>query len=102
MVMFDKYLVPIVQYPLRYAARLCVRLGIYENTVTCMGIGTSILILFTLWMQWYLLALCFVVINRMCDGLDGAIARERNTKSVSGGFIDIVIDFFFMAAFPVV
>ncbi len=98
--MFDRYLVPIIQYPLRYAARLCIRLRIFENTVTCMGIGTTILILVTLWMNWYIAALCFVVINRICDGLDGAIARERKTQSASGGFIDIVIDFFFYGSVP--
>ncbi len=98
--MFDKYLVPLVQHPLRHIARVCLRLGISETAVTLIGVLTSLVVLVSLWLQWHALALCFVFVNRLCDGLDGAIARESHRQSASGGFIDIVIDFVFYGSVP--
>ena len=46
--------------------------------------------------QYYLLALLFILLNRIGDGLDGAIARQTQTSD-AGGFLDICLDFIFYA-----
>ena len=39
------------------------------------------------------------MLNRLCDGLDGAVARRRGLTDL-GGFLDIVLDFLIYAVVP--
>jgi phosphatidylglycerophosphate synthase len=43
------------------------------------------------------LALVLILLNRVCDGLDGAVARQTHTSD-AGGFLDISLDFIFYSA----
>jgi len=45
----------------------------------------------------YTIALGLILINRLFDGLDGALARQRGVSDF-GGFLDIVLDFIFYSA----
>jgi len=47
----------------------------------------------------YPLALVLIALNRLMDGLDGAVARRLGPTDV-GGYLDIVLDFFFYAGVP--
>lgn len=47
----------------------------------------------------YELALLVILLNRLIDGLDGAIARSRGTTPF-GGYLDIMCDMGFYAAVP--
>ena len=49
--------------------------------------------------MWYA-ALTAIALNRILDGLDGALARHANLSSSAGGFLDITLDFLFYAAIP--
>lgn len=40
-------------------------------------------------------------LNRILDGLDGAVAREGGRQSDFGGYIDIIADFLVYAAIPI-
>jgi phosphatidylglycerophosphate synthase len=44
-------------------------------------------------------ALALILVNRVCDGLDGALARRKEPTDL-GGFLDITFDFIFYAAIP--
>jgi len=44
----------------------------------------------------YRAGLVLLLVSRLCDGLDGAIARETRVSDV-GGFLDITLDFIFYA-----
>jgi phosphatidylglycerophosphate synthase len=46
-----------------------------------------------------LLALLFILLNRLLDGLDGTLAR-MTTPTDKGGFLDIVLDFLFYSSIP--
>jgi phosphatidylglycerophosphate synthase len=46
------------------------------------------------------LALALLALGRLCDGLDGAVARATR-RTDRGGFLDIVLDFVFYGAVPV-
>lgn len=48
---------------------------------------------------WYPAALIAIVLNRLLDGLDGALARRRGLTD-AGGFLDIALDFLFYALVP--
>lgn len=67
-------------------------------TVTGFLIGLSALPLLAFEL-WYL-ALAAIAINRIFDGLDGALARYTNKTSSAGGFLDITLDFLFYATIP--
>jgi phosphatidylglycerophosphate synthase len=43
--------------------------------------------------------LALILANRVCDGLDGAVARVRGPSDL-GGYFDIVADFAFYVAIP--
>jgi CDP-diacylglycerol--glycerol-3-phosphate 3-phosphatidyltransferase len=49
--------------------------------------------------EHYFLGLFFIVINRIADGLDGALARVQGITD-AGGFLDISLDFLFYSLIP--
>jgi len=46
------------------------------------------------------LALVFLLLNRLADGIDGELAR-LGAPTDAGGFLDISLDFIFYALFPI-
>ncbi|OEF25370.1 CDP-alcohol phosphatidyltransferase family protein [Vibrio rumoiensis] len=97
--MLDRYIIPIIKKPLNIAAKLCVSKHISADQVTWYSFLLGLCALPSLWLEQYLLALFFIVCNRIGDGLDGAIAR-LTTQSDAGGFLDISLDFLFYALIP--
>ncbi|MCA9942637.1 MAG: CDP-alcohol phosphatidyltransferase family protein [Anaerolineales bacterium] len=61
------------------------------------GAGAAI----ALWQRAYPLGFLLWFLNRVFDGLDGAVARSCNAQSDFGGYLDIIIDFIVYAAVPV-
>jgi len=47
--------------------------------------------------EFYAAALIAILLNRLADGLDGAVAR-RTQLTDAGGYIDVVLDFIFYSA----
>lgn len=74
------------------------RRGVTPTQLTVGGFVIGMLALPLLAYQSYGLALVVIVLNRVCDGLDGALARHLQCQSDAGGFLDIVLDFVFYAA----
>ena len=72
------------------------RFGIGANALTITGLFVGLLAVPFLAMQQYALALVAMLVNRLFDGLDGAVAR-RTTLSDFGGYLDIVCDMVFYA-----
>jgi phosphatidylglycerophosphate synthase len=67
------------------------------DVVTLVGFIIGMLAVPAIIFGQYLLALCLILLNRLGDGLDGAIARETS-PSDAGGFLDITLDFIFYSA----
>lgn len=80
-------------------AKPLVRLGIGANTVTTVGFVIGLGALPALAWQRYDLALLCILLNRLSDGLDGAIARHTRPTD-AGGYLDSVMDFIFYSAVP--
>jgi phosphatidylglycerophosphate synthase len=66
-------------------------------TLTGFGIGLAAAAL--VGSGQYLAGAGAILLSRLCDGLDGAMARETRPTDV-GGFLDIALDFIFYAAIP--
>ncbi len=47
------------------------------------------------------LPLIFWILNRIFDGLDGSLARERGKASELGGFLDLLSDFIIYSLLPI-
>ncbi len=95
--MFDRFLRPLIDRPLALAGRGLAAIGLPANAVTLGGLALGLLAVPALAAQRYELALVAVLLNRLCDGLDGAVAR-RNGLSDFGGYLDIVADMIFYGA----
>ena len=95
--MLDRWSVKIVKPPLeRLSGHLEAR-GIEADRITVAGFAVGMAALPLLAFERYLPALLCIAINRICDGLDGAVARRQGITD-RGGFLDIVLDFIFYAA----
>ena len=70
------------------------------NAVSLAGLGVGLLAIPLLAWQRYDVALLVILLNRLIDGLDGAIARQRGPTTF-GGYLDILCDMAFYAAVPV-
>ena len=97
--MIDAQLRQFVDPPADRLASWFVARGINADQVTLVGFFVGMLAVPVLWLGWPLVALALVVINRVADGVDGAIARQTETTD-RGGFLDICLDFFFYSAVP--
>ncbi|MDR5886450.1 MULTISPECIES: CDP-alcohol phosphatidyltransferase family protein [Halomonadaceae] len=95
--MLDRWTMPLTHRPLeRLAHRLTGRATPDQVTFIAFLIGITALPLLA-W-EHYALALVAVLLNRLGDGLDGALARVSGQTSEAGGFLDIGLDFVFYSA----
>jgi phosphatidylglycerophosphate synthase len=95
--MLDRWTMPMTQPPLTVLAKgLHGRLS--PDRVTFMAFLVGMLALPLLAFEWYAAALVAILLNRLGDGVDGALARLDGTASDAGGFLDIGLDFVFYAA----
>jgi phosphatidylglycerophosphate synthase len=95
--MIDAQLRKVIDPPLASIAQSLHGTNITANQVTIMGFLLGLTAIPLLMQHHYLAALAIIVLNRIADGLDGAIARERGITDF-GGYLDIVLDFIFYSA----
>ena len=95
--MIDPLLNKILRLPLALAAKPLIRFGIMADQVTIFGFILGIMAVPAIMNQQFTLALILILLNRLCDGLDGAVALQTHTSD-AGGFLDISLDFIFYSA----
>ncbi|APX93966.1 hypothetical protein BWR19_14060 [Halomonas sp. 1513] len=96
--MLDRWTMPLTQAPLGWMAAALARRGVQADHVTLAAFAVGMLVLPLLALEWYAAALVVILLNRLGDGLDGALARHTQRASDAGGFLDIGLDFVFYAA----
>lgn len=69
------------------------------NSITICGFLIGSLSFLSIIKGQFVLALIFLVLNRLCDGLDGAVARLQKPTDL-GAYLDIVADFLLWALLP--
>ncbi len=97
--MLDRYSIKVIKAPLNWGASLLDQAGFNANQVTLAGFIIGLLVFPALALEQYTLALIIIVLNRLCDGLDGALARRQGVTD-AGGFLDISLDFLFYSLVP--
>lgn len=98
--MFDARLRPLIDPPLDAAGRWIAARGIGANAVTLAGLAPGLAAAVAVTQEAFGLALLLILVNRIVDGLDGAVARARGLTDF-GGYLDSVADYVFYAAIPV-
>lgn len=97
--MFDARLRPVIDLVLHQLARLCVAVGLSANSLTLIGFVIGLACGLLICVEAYGWALVALLVSRVLDGLDGAVARLTRPTDF-GGFLDIVCDFLFYAFVP--
>jgi phosphatidylglycerophosphate synthase len=98
--MLDAYLRSYIDPPLNKIAAFFEDSPVTPNMVTWLGFIFGAAACAFVFFQFYIIALCFLIFNRLCDGLDGALARVKNQNTDFGGYLDITLDFFIYGGFP--
>ena len=98
--MLDVQLRRIVDPALDRMAAGLAKSGIGANALTVLGAATGLTAAAAISQNSFGLALILIVINRMIDGLDGAVARI-NGPTEFGGYLDSLADFLFYVSVPV-
>lgn len=73
--------------------------GVTADAVTVAGCLLGLAAALAIAWQLYVPALILLLVSRLLDGLDGAVARATRITDF-GGFLDIVLDFVFYGAIP--
>ncbi len=97
--MLDSQMRKLIDPPLNRVGRWLASRNVTANGVTLTGFAVGLLAALAIAFQFYLLGLLLLLLSRLADGLDGAVARA-STPSDLGGFLDITLDFFFYGAIP--
>ena len=95
--MFDRQIQNYTQKPLQYIAKLFLKF-ISPNIMTLIGFSFGVLMCLSIIIDQYLIAIIFLFLNRLSDGLDGVMARLQ-TPTPLGGYLDIVLDFLIYGGF---
>lgn len=97
--MLDRHATQLLRPALDACAAWLVRAGVGANTVTLLGFGLGLFAAVLIATHAYLAGVIAIFISRLCDGLDGAVARQTQPTD-AGAFLDITLDFVFYASIP--
>lgn len=81
------------------AGQRLARMGFRANTLTWLGWGVGMVAALAIALRHEGLGLGLILLSRLLDGLDGAVARATQPTD-RGAFLDIALDFLFYAAIP--
>ncbi|MEM6381564.1 MAG: CDP-alcohol phosphatidyltransferase family protein [Pseudomonadota bacterium] len=97
--MLDGKMRVVIDPPLNAFGKRLAAMGLTADGVTLLGLGFGLLCGALIGLGAYGWALVFLILSRLADGLDGAVARATQ-KTDRGGYLDIVCDYAFYAAVP--
>ena len=97
--MLDRFATALLRPAVTAGARGLVRAGVGANAVTLVGFALGLWAAWLITQQQYLEGALLILLSRLCDALDGAVARLTQ-PSDAGGFLDIALDFLFYASIP--
>ncbi len=97
--MFDRYTTALIRPTVDAIAAPLAKLGVKADAITLCGFTLGIFAAFLIAGQAYLWGAALILASRLCDALDGAVARHT-APTDAGGFLDISLDFLFYASVP--
>lgn len=97
--MIDARILPFQRAAMRPPAQFLAERGVGADAISVAGFIIGLLAVPALALGWFAPALLLIMVNRIMDGLDGAVAR-LNGPTDRGAFLDIALDFLFYALVP--
>ena len=97
--MLDRYARRLIDPPLNKLGQGLARLSITADFITLSGLFLGVLAAVSIALDAPELALVPLLLSRVADGLDGAVARATR-KTDFGGYLDITVDFLFYGLIP--
>ena len=97
--MLDRAATALIKPVINRLARVAVRAGLTANQMTLIGFMIGLVAAILIASHAYLAGAAAILLSRLGDALDGAMARQRQPTD-AGGFLDIALDFLFYAAIP--
>ncbi len=91
-----KRLSDLAQKQIKKLAKLLIKLKISANLITFVGFVVGLLAINFLAVENYCAALLCILLNRICDILDGAVAKASKVTDF-GIFLDATLDYIFYA-----
>jgi phosphatidylglycerophosphate synthase len=95
----DRFAIALLAPSLDRGAEHLARRRVGADQVTVAGFLLGIAGAAAISQRAYLVGLALILISRICDGLDGALARRTRTTD-RGAYLDITLDFIFYAIVP--
>ena len=97
--MLDRLALLLTRPAILAVARPLARAGVSANALTWTGFAIGLLAAGLISQGAFLSGLLAIGASRVCDALDGAVARQTQATDL-GGFLDITLDFVFYASIP--
>lgn len=97
--MLDRLAIRVLRPGLAWGARGLQRAGLQADQVTLFGFALGLVAAVAIALRHFEWGLGLLLASRLCDGLDGALAR-LTAPTERGGFLDITLDFLFYASIP--
>jgi phosphatidylglycerophosphate synthase len=94
--MLDRHITPLIRPAVEAIAHRLVQLGIKADHITLAAFTIGIVAMICIALRAYSIAAILILLSRLCDALDGAVARQTEATD-AGGFLDIALDFLFYA-----
>jgi phosphatidylglycerophosphate synthase len=95
----DRRLLPLVRRALAPGARALAEAGVGADAISVIGLAVGLAGAGLIAAGWFHTGLAAILSSRVCDGLDGAVARI-NGPTDRGAFLDAAFDFVFYASVP--
>ena len=95
--MLDRFTTRLIRPAVQVLARPLLRWGVSPNLITWAGFALGVLAAACVASQAWMAGLALLLCSRLCDALDGAVARASESSTALGGFLDIALDFVFYA-----
>jgi phosphatidylglycerophosphate synthase len=97
--MIDRFILPLQRKLLAPLAARFVARGVRADQISLAGFAIGLLAVPAIASGAYVFGLVLILLNRLADGLDGAVARQTLATD-RGAFLDIALDFVFYATVP--
>lgn len=97
--MLDRHVLPLQRSVLLQPARWIASKGVSPDQISMVGFLLGLCAVPAIWRELYVVGLTLILVNRVFDGLDGAVARLVGPTD-RGAFLDIALDFAFYSAIP--
>ncbi len=97
--MLDRHAITLIKPAVDAIAKRLAALGVGANQITLLAFAFGLAAALLIATGQYAAAAALILASRLCDALDGAVARQTQATD-AGGFLDITLDFLFYASIP--